>query len=156
MGAWSDLSLTQATLMGIAPVDLINPDTATYDSTRLTANYENAAKREVEAHIVKAMPRLVALTDGPETFLDDAADVTNISNLLQDVLAYAFLKLYYAQERYSDTDLYDAKHKEAKESFVTRVQALTEYLLADEDFITALEGSSGEQVDKWEGVVWIG
>jgi hypothetical protein len=158
MGAWSDLSLTATTLKGIAPVDLHDAEFDEFDSTRLTTEYLAASKRRVEASLTERMPRLVALVEGPTVFLDDAADIANIGNLLQDLLAYSFLMNYYSQERFSASgvDTYMVKMQEAKMEYDQRVQTVINVLLADEDFILALEGSSGEDLDRYENIVWVG
>jgi hypothetical protein len=158
MGAWADLTLAAATLKGLAPVDLLDPDSGLVDTARATTEMVAQAKRHVQTRITAELPRMVNDADGPIEFLDAASGLakTHIDDLLQEMLGYAFLMLYYEQEGLSRQGVYSQKAELAAHRFEGAFHAFSRVIVLDEDFITASEATTDNWMNKYSHPIFIG
>lgn len=144
MGAWDSLTLASSTMKGIAPVDLMDPDTGIFDPDRLTTDYVSAAKRYIQTRLMKEMPTFISEADGPEEFLDAAVTINkaHINDLLQEVLAHAFLFLYYDQEMVARNSTFSDRSSIARDRFNEAFQALTQMLRLDAEFLAQSQSTT--------------
>lgn len=154
MGAWADLSLDATTLKGMVPKDFLDPDYGTHDTQRATADMVQAAKEYVETRLIAAVPSLIVKSPGPVAFMDAACGISNVANVLQQVLARSFLYTYYGSEQFSNFDVYAFKQTEQMRLFDQAFNAFVTYIQLDEDFLTALETTSDTGLKKYNNVVW--
>jgi hypothetical protein len=156
IGDWDNLALSDSTLKGIAPVDLRDPEFGYYDTDAATAEYVAHAKDYIETRLVGSVPHLIVKADGPNEFMDAVTTITEVSGVVQRVLALAFLMHYYAQERFGASDLYDIKREEMKAEFEQAYNALVNYIQLDQDFIDAIEATADADLSQYNDQVYVG
>jgi len=159
MGAWADLTLASATMKGIAPVDLMNPDTGVYDSSRVSTDYLAAAKRYIQTRLTKDLPTFISEADGAEEFMDAAVTIakSHINDLIQEMLAHAFLIRYYKQEATGRNNLFVERGIMAQEDFDMAIQAFIQIIRLDADFLTQAQSTTDSTTLSQHGVpVFIG
>lgn len=155
MGAWDDLALDNSTLKGMAPADLQDPDYGEFDTQRKSTDTVQNAKDYIVLRLAGAAPQLMATAPTPEAFMDAAITTGAATDLIQQLLGRAFLYHYYQGERFSNSDVYEFKKQEQKMLLDEALQAVTAYLLADEDFLTQLETTSETGLDKYNDVIFV-
>jgi len=156
MGAWATLSLDDATLKGMAPTDLSDPDFGEHDTDRATTDMVQGAKEYIEVRLMAAIPRLVVKAPGPEAFMDAAVAITNVANPIQQMLGRAFLFLYYGDAQFSNLDVYEFRKQEQKALFEEVFNGFTLYIQSDVDFLEQLEITSDTGLDKYSVPVFVG
>ncbi len=155
---WSDLTLTAATLKGIAPVDLTDSDFDTHDSERITADRLSQAKRYIQMRLMRDIPQFIEKTDGPAEFLDAVIAVgkAHLNDLLQMMLGYAVLFHYYEQEAISSNTIYEDKGMIMRKYFEEAFNAFSVYIRLDKDVLQQSQTTAEGTVPLDAGVTWVG
>lgn len=154
MGLWASLTLDATTLKGIAPADLQDPDYGSYDSQRATTDMVQSAKEYIEVRLVGAVPHMIVKSPGPVAFMDAACSISNVANVIQQMLARAFLYTYYGSEHFTVSDVYAFKRDEQMRLFDQSFNAFVNYIKLDDDFIDQLETTADTGMGKYNGVIW--
>ena len=156
-GNWAALELADATLQGMAPVDFMDADfDGEFDTDKKTTAYVNGAKRLIQRRLIKDLPEIIVLSEGPKAFMDAATTITNVADIIQEMLGWAFLIRYYGQESFSNTDKFFFLMEDAKQQFEDAFTAFAGYMQRDTDFLDALEATSDGSLSKFDDPVWVG
>jgi len=155
-GDWAALTLTDATLKGLAAVDLEDGNFFEFDTDRKQTDMLTAARSYIESRLVGALPELIRSAEGPAAFMDAATTISNVSGLIQQLYGLAFLRVYYRQERYSTSGLFQAKIDEISMDFEDAFTSFVKYMPKDEDFIDALEVTADRDLSRFGKVIWVG
>ena len=155
---WSSVTINTATLEGIAPVDLTDPDFDSPDTTRATTAYLAQAKRYVELRLMREMTYFVEKADGPNELMDAALGINkgHITSLIQSILAYCFLFHYYEQEGLSSTGVFVDRASLMKERFEEAFNAFCTYIRLDEDFLDQAETTTDSDLSLNSATTWVG
>lgn len=142
MGAWADLTLTTATIRGIAPFDVVDRDSGLVDAHLLTSDAVAAAKNLVVVEIISKADQFVDQAGGYPAFFDAVAadDDTGLALLLQQVVGWAFILEHYRTERIAVDDRYDADMKMAAGRLDRSIVALLKYSRGVNDLMITLRG----------------
>ena len=155
-GDWDAVTLADATLKGIVPVDFQDADFGEFDTDLNETNRLAQAKRYIENRLFGALPELVVRADGAEEFMDAAASISSIDNLIQEMLAWSYLLHWYEQERFSGADVYNDKRMLAEHRFEQMFTAFVKYIPKDPNFIDAAEATASTDLSRFSNTVFVG
>jgi len=158
VATWTSVTIDAATLQGIAPVDLMDPDFNEVDSTRATTAYLAQAKRYIELRLMRELSFFVEKADGPAEFMDAALAINkgHITSLIQSLLAYCFLFHYYEQEAMGSGSSFVDRALLMKSRFEEAFNAFCSYIRLDTDFIDQAESTTDNTLSRHAGVTWVG
>lgn len=159
MGSWADLTLADATLKGIAPVDMIDGNFGIFDTDINETNRLNEAKQYIEMRIVSNDALFAERADGPQEIMDAAIDInkTYIDNLIQRMIGYKYVQAFYETEAMGGNSLFLTRAEMMEFRFNETFTALMRVLMRDPDFFDQLDGTTDEDLAAFEGPRnWVG
>jgi hypothetical protein len=158
VATWTSVTIEAATLQGIAPVDLTDPDFNEVDSTRATTAYLAQAKRYIELRLMRELSFFVEKADGPSEFMDAALAInkSHITSLIQSLLAYCFMFHYYEQEAFGSNSGFVDRALLMKSRFEEAFNAFCSYIRLDGDFMDQAESTTDGSLSRHSGTTWVG
>lgn len=157
MGSWADLTLDNDVMDGIAPIDLRDPDFDTYDTDAISANVRDEAKGYIELKMMREYPEMMRDADGPGEYLDAAIDIakTHFTSAINRTLGYCVMWRHYETNALSQNTMMIDRSDIMRDNFEMAFHGLIQGLRIDSDFITQLETTVDDDMDRHASRTWI-
>lgn len=159
MGSWANLTLADATLKGIVPIDMRDGDFGTFDTDINEANRLAEVKRYIEMRVTSRDPLFADRADGPEEFMDAAVDIGkgHVNSLIQAMLGHKYAQYFYETEALGGQSYHVEKAAMQEYRFNEVFDAFMAYIVNDSDFFDQLETTTDDDITPFYGPRgWIG
>jgi hypothetical protein len=158
MGSWTDLTLNNDVMDGIAPIDLRDPDFDVYDTDAISTNVANEAKGFIEMRLSNEFPDMINDADGPIEFLDAALDISkaHVTNLVNRTVGYCAMWQFYETQAMSNSSIQINRAGWMRERFDMAFHALVHQLRIDSDFVTQLETTVDDSMGRHSAPTFMG
>jgi hypothetical protein len=134
--SWASLTISAATIEGKAYQTFYDADLNAVDTGAITDDMLAGAKARIQTDVLARIPAVVKKLGGVTAFFDAAEGEAELSDLLQELLLFGVLEVYYGENRMADDGIFARDMQRSGSRYDVSLAAFCAYApmqLVDED-----------------------